>query len=51
MKQIKRVLAVGLGLIVLGGLSFAEPNTNGGGGPYKPCPTCRIVTPSAPVTP
>lgn len=52
---VKRVLAVALGVIVLGTVGLADPHSDGGGGPFKPCATCRGVTPPppppAPVTP
>ena len=47
MKQVKRVLAVLLGVVILGSMGFADPSS-GGGGPYKPCATCRGVTPPPP---
>ncbi|NJK44602.1 MAG: hypothetical protein HC933_10235 [Pleurocapsa sp. SU_196_0] len=46
MKRVQRVLAVMLGLIVLGSASLADPGS-GGGGPYKPCPTCRSSDPGS----
>ena len=50
----KKLLAVlvGIGFIVAGS-GLADPSP-GGGGPFKPCATCRGVTPPpppAPVTP
>ena len=52
MKPARRLLALILGLAVLGSVSLADPNGDSGGLKPKPCATCRGVTPTGgtPVT-
>jgi hypothetical protein len=46
-----------LAVIVVGGLVFgasvvrADPSGGNGGGPFKPCATCKTVTPPPPPPP
>jgi hypothetical protein len=43
MKTMRKVLAVVLGCILAGSLALADGPSTGGGGPFKPCPTCKTI--------